>query len=155
MRFIQTHILTKAQKTSILNIWNNEYPVNLIHKNLSDFENYLDGLVNKNHILLIDEIAGIKGWLVTFTRENERWFVMILDSKVQKRGLGSKILTLGKKDATVLNGWIINHNGLKKRNGHFYESPKNFYKKNGFEILETTVLENENLSAIKIQWKSE
>jgi len=148
MEFIKTKILTFKQKEEVNELWNNER-----HSELSDLENYLYNLNDQHHILLIGKNGIIKGWYFDFIRDDEKWFVMILDSKVQGKGLGTALLNQAKKKESELNGWVIDHNNNKKQNGDFYKSPIEFYKKNGFEILSDTRLELEKISAVKIKWK--
>ena len=57
-----------------------------------------------------------------------------------------------KNDENTLNGWVIDHNSDKKLNGNIYQSPLEFYIKNGFETLSETRLELEIMSAVKIKW---
>lgn len=44
MKIIITNNLDDHQKKVIHELWNAEYPKNLTHQNLSDFENYLNAL---------------------------------------------------------------------------------------------------------------
>ena len=71
------------------------------------------------------------------------------------KGFGTQLLNLGKEKESVLNGWVIDHDKDKKRNGENYISPLNFYLKNGFEVFPDNRLELEKLSAVKIRWKKE
>lgn len=153
MEFIRVTDLSQTRKEEILSLWNNEYPENLNYHSLSDFENYLKALTNQSHILLIDKNGSLKGWYFDFVREDETWFGIILDSKLQGQGLGSRILNLAKEKEAELNGWVIDHNNDKRSNGEFYNSPLGFYLKNGFELLPDIRLELEKLSAVKIRWR--
>ncbi len=80
MQFINATILTNQQKNEIVHLWNNEYPENIDYSNQDEFDNYLAKLSDKHHILLTDEAGIIRGWLVYFIRNEDRWFAMILDS---------------------------------------------------------------------------
>lgn len=152
VEFIKLTELSKTDKKQILNLWNTEYPEKLNYQTLVDFENYLNNLSEQSHIVMIDKNQKIKGWYFDFNRENEKWFAIILDSKFHGKGFGTKILNLAKEKETELNGWVIDHNNDKKRNGEFYNSPLAFYLKNGFEKLAETRLELEKISAVKIKW---
>jgi len=110
-------------------------------------------LIDQYHILLLDDTK-IKGWYFNFIRENEKWFGMILDSDIQGKGFGTKVLNLAKEKESVLNGWVIDHNNDKKQNGEFYKSPLGFYQKNGFEVISNIRLELDKISAVKIKWNS-
>ena len=153
MEFIKRSLLSESEKTEIYELWNNEYPEKLSYKSKEEFDNYLKSLTEQSHILLIDINKNIKGWYFDFKRENEKWFAIILDSKIQGKGLGTKMLELAKQKENELNGWVIEHNRDKKKNGEFYNSPLSFYLKNGFKKLKSNRLELEKISALKIKWK--
>ena len=153
MDICETEELTPKQKGEILDLWNTEYPAKLCYTTLNDFEKYLSGLGEAQHFLLVDDSEAVKGWFVGFVREDAKWFAMILSSTVQGRGYGSKLLSNAKELATELNGWVIDHDNDKKRNGDSYISPVTFYKKNGFEVIGTTRLELDIISAVKIRWR--
>jgi len=152
MKTLKTSILSLQQKKTIYVLWNNEYPINLTYSSFEEFENYLQNLNNQNHLLLIDENETVKAWYFDFIRENEKWFVMILDSEIQKKGVGTYLLNEAKKSKTELNGWVIDHNNYKKTNGKFYKSPIQFYLKNNFKLVPEIRLALPNISAIKIKW---
>ena len=129
MEFLKTKELSKTWKTEILELWNSEYPENLNYKTLPDFENYLKNLTDQSHILMFNENKNIQGWYVDFLREEERWFAILLDQKIQGQGFGTKLLNLAKEKESELNGWVIDHSNDKKLNGEFYRSPLPFYFK--------------------------
>tara|TARA_R110002167_G_scaffold128570_6_gene310915 strand:+ start:839 stop:1321 length:483 start_codon:yes stop_codon:yes gene_type:complete len=155
MEFIKTSTLSKSQKQALCDLWNNEYPEQLTYQTLSGFEIFLKNLTEQSYIILVDHNQNIKGWYLDFKRENEKWFVLILDASFQGKGLGRKMLDLAKEKETALNGWVIDHGNDKKLNGESYKSPLNFYLKNGFELLSETRLELEKISAVKIKWERE
>ena len=97
MEFIKLKELSKINKEEVLNLWNNEYPEKLSYKTLQDFENYLENLTEQSHILMINNNEEIKGWYFDFIRENEKWFAIILDSKLHGKGLGTRILNIAKE----------------------------------------------------------
>lgn len=152
MNIIKTVSLTKDQKNSLLNLWNNEYPEQLNYNSFTEFEHYLKPLTNQNHLLLLNHKNQIQGWAFTFKRENEKWFSLILDSKIQRCGYGKLLLDKMKESEKLLNGWVIDHNNDVKKNNEAYISPLNFYLQNNFTINETIRLETETISAIKITW---
>ncbi len=152
MQFKEIKILDEGQKSEIINLWNIEYPKKLMLRKLSDFEDYLETLDDKHHIVLMDENEKIKGWLTYFIRDNERCFAMLLDSSVQGQGLGSRFLDLAKQENTELNGWIITCETELKPNGENYKSPLGFYLKNGFKMFPELRLEKKGISGIKVQW---
>ena len=150
MERIVTPRLTKLQKEEIMQLWNKEYPKELVYDNLEEFDAYLDKLSNKSHTLIA---AGqkIKGWCLDFTRENEKWFAMIIHSSVQGQGFGTALLHAAKQKTAVLNGWVIADNTYRKLNGEAYNSPLEFYIKNGFKIITGEILDAK-ISAVKIRW---
>lgn len=121
--------MNPQQQLEIISLWNQEYPKKLELPTPVDFERYLQGLQDRRHILLVDDSNTIKGWLVHFIRDGEKWFAMLIDSKLQGRGLGSKFLDLAKRRNTELNGWVIDHDKELKENGTYYKSPIGFYLK--------------------------
>lgn len=145
--------LTEFQKRQLLDLWNEEYPVNLAYESMDEFEAYLEKLTNLTHILVETYDGKIKGWFFYFTREQATWFVIILSKDIQGQGMGTTLIKKAQESELELNGWATDHNRFKKRNGEFYQSPLSFYKKNGFEILREIRIDTEKLSAVKIQWK--
>ena len=153
MEFITQIELSKTDKKEILNLWNDEYPEKLNHQTLSEFEKYLGNLTEQSHILMKSENQIIKGWYFDFVRENEKWFAILLDSKFHGKGFGTKLINLGKEKETELNGWVIDKQDCKRKNGGLYKSPLDFYIKNGFQKLDNESLELEKIAAVKIKWK--
>lgn len=153
MEFIELSELSKSDKVQILELWNNEYPEKLAHKSLASFEAYLENLSERSHVLVIDENNSIKGWYFDFVRDNEKWFAIILDMALQGLGVGTRLLNRAKDKEVELSGWVIDHNTYRMKNGGLYESPLNFYLKNGFEEISETRLELNNISAVKIKWR--
>ncbi len=152
MEFIKTLKLSDSQKREIFELWNSEYPKKLNFSILTDFQEFLENLKNPSYILMLDQNQNIKGWYVDFIRENEKWFVLILDSNFQGKGFGSKLLTMAKEKKIGLNGWVIDHDNELKSNGEIYRSPLRFYLKNGFKPHQDTRLELKKISALKISW---
>lgn len=155
MRIIKSKNLNSEQKQEIFKLWNKEYPVNLEYNDISEFEDYLSKLKDQNHLLLIDENDRVKGWYFDFLRDNERWFVAILDSNTQGMKFGTKLMELAKRDNEELNGWVIHSSTYIKANGEAYLSPIEFYKKHGFNVLDKIELKNDQINAIKIKWSKD
>jgi GNAT superfamily N-acetyltransferase len=154
MKIIQTTSLTLDQKQSLFELWNSEYPEKSGYKEMSEFENYLDGLLNKEHYLVVDVQNQILGWAFTFFREDEDWFGIIINSEMQGKGFGKLLMDELKKSKSVLNGWVIDHQNNWKQNKERYLSPLGFYTKNGFLVHQNSRIENEKISAVKISWES-
>ena len=152
MNFVSTSQISRAQKLNILKIWNSEYPENLCYNSFEEFEKYIDKLANGYHDIIIDDNGEVRGWLADFDRENERWFVMILDSNMQGIGYGSKLLDRAKNRHSTLKGWVIDKEDYTKRDSNLYQSPIQFYIKNSFKIDVEVRLELDILSAVLIKW---
>lgn len=153
MKFIETINLSKEQKKQILDLWNQEYPEKLSLLNVAAFEQYLQDLGDKRHLILCDEHGTVKGWLITFVRDKERYFAMILDSSIQGKGWGSRFLDRAKESNSELNGWVLDHSTELKQSGEKYISPIGFYEKNGFKILSESTTVKEGITGIKVTWK--
>ena len=153
MKIIEKDVLTFEQKDSLMQLWNNEYPTKLNLKTIEDFELYLNGLSKTKHYLLLDDSDEIQGWTFTFLREDENWFAIILNSEIHGKRIGSLLMNEIKKNNTSLNGWVIDQENEIKHNATFYKSPLQFYIKNDFIICSEIRIENEKLSAVKINWK--
>ncbi len=153
MKIIEKDVLTLEQKDSLMQLWNNEYPERLHLNTIEDFDLYLNGLANTKHYLLLNDSDKIIGWTFTFLREGENWFAIILDHQIQGKGNGSLLMNEIKSKNDCLNGWVVDHENEVKQNGDFYKSPMPFYIKNGFTIIAETRIENEKMSAVKINWK--
>jgi GNAT superfamily N-acetyltransferase len=151
MKIVLTKELTLSQKEAVLRIWNEEYGEKLM-KTMEGFEDYLNKLGNVQHFMMFDEADALLGWAITFDREEERWFAIIMDGSVQGKGYGRLLLNRLKEHESVLNGWVTDHDRDIKTNRQPYRSPMGFYLKNGFEVLEEVRLETMELSAVKIRW---
>lgn len=154
-KIIQTSELNKQAKQQVFELWNNEYPINLSYKNLTEFDNYLQNLTKLKHFLLTIDTDLILGWALTFDRDSEKWFAIILSEKIKGKGYGRKMVDELKQVEPILNGWVIDHNNDKKINGLTYVSPLKFYEKCGFEIQTDNRLELDKISAVKIKWMKE
>src|SRR5215203_2848560 len=107
MKITKTENLSEAQKRSIVEIWNAEYPVQLWHPDTRSFDDYLSKLGAPVHYLLRDENDRIKGWLACFVRDGEKWFAILIDSREQKKGYGAALLNRVKESEAEINGWVI------------------------------------------------
>ena len=152
MNLIETSEPTPAQKADILALWNAEYPEALA-LDMAGFEKYLEGLEDRHHLLLPDDKGIVRGWLIYFIRDDARWFAMALDTGLQGKGMGSRLLGLAQSRNTVLNGWVIAHNGETRANGQPYRSPLGFYRKLGFEIREEEVIVKKGIRGIRVRWE--
>ena len=85
-KIINTTELNEQAKQQVLDLWNNEYPKKLSYNSLIEFDHYLQNLNNLKHYLLTGNIEITLGWPLTFDRDNEKWFAIILSEKVQGKG---------------------------------------------------------------------
>lgn len=152
MQITQCTTPNDAEKAAIYRLWNQEYPAQLGYNSMNELDSYLNALKNPTHYFLINDEGIMMGWAFAFERDNEKWFAIIVDSSVHKKGMGSTLLNTLKSNETILNGWVTDHNNYTKLNGTPYPSPLDFYLKNGFEICPDTRLETDKLSAVKIRW---
>lgn len=153
MDIIKSEHLTEKQKKNIIGLWNEEYPEALSLSDVNAFDVYLEGLSDKHHLLIINEKADVAGWLICFTRENERCFAMLLHASLQGKGYGTELLNLAKYYNSELNGWVIDNDKQQKQNGQNYKSPIGFYKKNDFEILPAIQSKKNAINGIRVRWK--
>ncbi len=153
MNLIRTSFLELEEKQAVLKLWNQEYPKNLRYSTVEEFNNYLTGLENLRHVLVKDDRHTILGWYSDFKRENEVWFAMILDTSIQGKGIGTRLIKKAKKTHEILNAWVIDHSDYRKNDDSIYNSPLKFYLKNDFEIIKETRLKLPKISAVKITWK--
>ncbi|UGU15998.1 GNAT family N-acetyltransferase [Sinomicrobium kalidii] len=154
MEFAEKKALTQRQKQEILDLWNREYPKDLSLADVKAFEDYLDSLADKRHLLLLDENGSVKGWLIDFVRDEERCFAMLLNPDQQGKGLGSRLLTLAKERNSELNGWVVDNSEELKENGEKYRSPIGFYEKNGFSVLPGVSSKKNNINGIRVHWST-
>lgn len=152
MKLVETMNLDTEQKRAICAIWNREYPEPVSYKSLEGFENYLSTLARPRHLLLQEDKEALMGWACSFTRDDERWFVILLHQDIQGQGKGTLLLNQLKDTEEQLCGWVIDHDRAIKQNGEQYRSPLAFYLKNGFTVCPDTRLELPIMSAVKIQW---
>ena len=154
MKIVEQNELSTEQKSRIVEMWNAEYPSSLVHSGISSFEDYLNKLGDQKHFLLVDEAGEISGWAMIFVRDEAKWFAIIIDSKLQGKGFGIKLLDALKAAENHFYGWVIDTDDFRKANGEKYRSPLGFYKKIGFIVHEDEKLIKENISGVKIEWKA-
>lgn len=153
IKFIYTKEIDFELKNKVFTLWNAEYPSNLKFDSIKDLDNYLISLKEIEHIIMMDDMNQVVGYASLFLREDEQWFAIIIAGKMQGKGLGKLLLDQMKKAKTSLSGWVVEHNNYFKLNGDIYVSPLKFYLKNDFIVQEEYRLENDKISAIKINWK--
>ena len=153
MKIVEQSELSNEQKSRIIEMWNAEYPLSLAHSGPASFDEYLNGLGDKRHFLLIDESGKIFGWAMIFDRENAKWFAIIVDGKFHGKGFGAKLLEELKAAEKTFFGWVIDTEDYRKANGQKYRSPLGFYKNIGFIVHENEKLVKQNIAGVMIEWK--
>lgn len=148
MKIYTTKHLTETQFQQINQLWNEEYPVNLKDR----FPLLLHDVENYTHYYIEDDDQQIIAWAVEFEKENEIRFSIIVNSKLQGKGLGTLLIKRLQEDLDEFYGWVIDHNTDKKQNGENYQSPLQFYIKQGFEILNDIRIDSEMIKAVKIKY---
>ncbi len=154
MEWIETDTITSHWKHEFLQLWNREYPINLTYSGIEELDHYLNNLSNKKYFLLVenDHLLAIS---MQFARENETWFLIIVDREQQQKGLGSQMLNKLKLVNESLSGWVIDRPGYQTGSGKDYQSPIEFYLKNEFRLLPDIRLETSAISAVRIVWRKE
>ena len=153
MEFKEVNKLSPLFKEQVRLLWNREYPYVIAQKSNKDFNEYLESLKNKNHLLVLEKNR-VLGWCCDFIREGECWFAMILDTEIQGKGIGKRLIEKLKKRHNKLNGWVVIEESYVKENEQPYKPPIGFYKKLGFTVFEKEKLDSSILNAVKIQLKS-
>jgi GNAT superfamily N-acetyltransferase len=153
MRIVETALLGEAQKGAVMQLWNEEYPAQLGYALAEDFDRYLDGLSGKTHYLGVDIKGQIIAWALSFIRDGERWFAIIVHRSAQGKGNGAAMLQELKAKGERLAGWVSDHERYVKSDGSPYPSPLAFYLRNGFIVRPHVRLEIEKLSAVRIDWQ--
>lgn len=150
MKINTTTLLTHTQKSEIFGLWNNEYPDFLKYPSLTELEEYLAKLEHTIHHLAERENR-IVGWAAVFDRNDERWFLIIVDSANHLSGIGKELMNSIMQYNEELNGWVIDHDDYIRSDGRRYKSPIEFYLKLGFRNTGEQ-LDNQLFSAVKVHW---
>ncbi len=153
MKFIEKSSLEDSEIKRIRELWNSEYPSIISHSSFRDTSDYLNKLINPAHIFCLNEENEIMAWFCDFDRDDEHWFVMIIDSRFQNKGIGSEFLDRCKKKNELLNGWIVVEDAYELWDGRPYKSPLGFYLKNDFEAHYDVSSDSHKLKTIKVTWK--
>lgn len=133
-------------------LWNSTYPTSVAYDSFEEFQAYLLGLEDLEHLLLETADGTILGWYFEFTREEARWFGIIISEEIQGTGWGKKLMLEAQTRASTLDGWVVDHDRDLTADGTPYRSPLDFYLSLGFELLEER-LEKGAISCAKIRWE--
>ncbi len=148
MDILKTKIVSSFQSSQINQLWNEEYPIKLIDR----FPILLEGVKNYNHYLVQDNKQKVLAWAVDFEKEDEIRFSILVAAEHKAQGIGSMLVDKLKAENKLFYGWVIDHNNDLKANGEYYQTPIEFYKKHGFEIMQNLRIESEMIRAVKIKW---
>ncbi|PVX51899.1 acetyltransferase (GNAT) family protein [Balneicella halophila] len=155
MIYKKTDKLSPVIRKEIRAIWNEEYPKVIIEKSQDKFDEYIKSLKDAKHVIVIDESGHIQGWYADFIRDDDRWFLILLSSKIQGKGIGKELITNARQNNDRLNGWAIFSNHYKKSDETLYKSPIAFYKKLGFTIRKDIIFRTEIMETVKIEWRKQ
>lgn len=149
----ETNILCPKFSEQIRQIWNNEYPVVIRQNSQEKFDAYIKSLEDATHTLVLNKQNMVQGWYADFQRENDLWFVIILSSNLQGKGIGKQLIQKAQKRHKRLNGWAIFSNQYEKADKNFYKNPIGFYEKMGFHIRRDIIFQTEIMETLKIEWR--
>jgi len=137
---------------SLFNIWNAVYPTEATFKKLEDIIRYLSQKNHPKHYIVRDLNNKIDGWLMAFTRDQSRFFVLLVNKETQAKGIGTRLMNRAMKDEESLNGWVVTRSGYHLLDGTPYHSPISFYKKLGFQETTRTIT-HKDLETTLVQWE--
>lgn len=152
MELTTHHKLNSEDIESLFDIWNAVYPKEATFQKTEDIIRYLSDKIHPKHFVARNSNDRMIGWLMTFTRDQSRFFVLLVDKKVQAQGIGTRLMASAIKDEDSLNGWVVTRKGHYLLDGTPYFSPLEFYKRLGFQETTTTVTIN-NLETTLLRWE--
>jgi GNAT superfamily N-acetyltransferase len=144
--------LSKKEINALFALWNAEYPTVVHYSDVASFEQYLTSLENLKHRFYVVDNQ-IIGWCLSFVRNGNPWFGMIIDRNWQGRGLGSKFIQRSQAEQDEMHGWAVPTDHYLRSDGEQYKSPLDFYRKNGFTIHVEDKLKQGEFERVKIIWK--
>lgn len=153
MRIQESRILSADQKNQIIDLWNNAFPSTIGLGGMDAFEQYLSRLKDHHHLMLTNDNGSVLGWFFDFIRDQERWFIVMINPDLHGQGWGRRLMQMGMRKNEKLNGWVVNTADYETKDGEPYPPPVEFYKKLGFEILPDVKLELPQINTIKITWQ--
>ncbi|MBI1266816.1 MAG: hypothetical protein GC193_05200 [Cryomorphaceae bacterium] len=100
-----TKVLSPSEREQIRAIWNDVYPAQLMHHTAETFDTYIDQLDASEHTLMnannqanSDSDSAPVGWICTFNRNHERWFVLLVDSSCARQGCGTEVAFVSARE---------------------------------------------------------
>lgn len=152
MKIQITEALSSLDQLQIFNLWNAVYPIQAVFALENDFKKYLNAATDKVHYVCRNGDESIGGWLMTFTRDNDRYSVLLVSESNQGKGIGRELLEKMQEMESKVFAWLVISNAYIKLDGSLYHSPINFYKKFGF-VTTNEILEKNDFSTIKLEWR--
>lgn len=147
--------LTDAEKFRIAALWTAEYPADIAFFSVADFEEFLESIGNRRHFIATAQGGEIAGWLISFDRDGERWFSIIVDETFKGRGIGRGLLDLAFDHDRELNGWVVPTDEYFTHFGKPYKSPLGFYLKYGFDVIAGEKFAKTLIDTVKIRLKKQ
>lgn len=138
MKIVQKNTLDQYDKAFVYACWNEVYPEHFCFEDYVQFELYIHQLKEPRHFIIYNNLDNPVGWLCTFEREKQRWFVMLVDDRYKHKNYGSQLLKAAKSIYDELIGWVVVDTASNCKNGSLYRCPVNFYKKNHFITIPNT-----------------
>lgn len=148
MEILKVKSLTTTQFDQINEMWNQEFPINLMDR----FGMLLQNVENYNHYM-IEEGNEVLAWAADFEKDGETRFSILVKDNYQGKGFGKLLVNRLKRDLGEFYGWVIDHDGYLKQNGKTYLTPITFYQKTGFEVLRDVRSDSALIKAVKIKNK--
>lgn len=152
LKGLESIVYSRDVHADMLGLWNREYPEVLAYSQIADLELYLSALQDIRHYLY-EEAGQLKVWAIVFTRDELRWFAIIIDRSVQGKGYGSRLIRQMLEEEPELNGWVMDQGEYLRIDGTPYRLPTEFYKKLGFTFMKEHRLVTSRFSAVRIQLK--
>ena len=132
----------------VLHWWNTEFPT-AFQKDANQFEDWMNSLQNHLHYqLYIDDV--FSAWAMTFDRDEERWFSILVPHQNHGIGLGKTLISELQSNESPICGWVITETELKTQDGRVYRGPLEFYKKLNFRETDIRVEFTPTVHPVKI-----
>lgn len=124
----------------------------LAYPGLAELEQYLNSLINATHYIVRGD-GRVLAWACVFTRDEARWFAIIVGRSLQGKGMGTQIMQQLIGAEPVLNGWVTDKGEYDRSDGSPYCLPLPFYLKLGFKIRAEHRLELPFMSCVRVEYR--
>lgn len=138
-----------------IELYSAEYPKFTRELKFESFLNFLKKNESIKVIIAVEEDKLI-GWLMISFAENQGLYHlnMLVHREFQRIGIGSQLLTHAKVIFNELYGVVVPVSRYKRRDGTQYQTPIDFYKKNGFLPTGKKFIEYKNVQVVEIKWSN-